>query len=109
MISIEIFLIFLYLYGLSFNAAAVFNLSAPLVVHEQDLRFNVTISLVEPSDGTSIPVEIIIMETKITAIPSSKYVQSIIETNSTIIPQLILKGKPRFHSYFREQYNQHAV
>ena len=74
LISKEICLIFLYLYGLSFNAAAVFNLSAPLVVHEQDLRFNVTISLVEPSGGISIPIEIIIMETKITAIPSSKYV-----------------------------------
>ena len=91
----------------------MFNLSAPLVVHELDTNetFNATISLVEPMGGTSFPVEIIIKETKITAIPSSKYLLYTINiaTNSTIIPQLIFKDRPHFHSYFKEQNTQHAA
>ena len=53
--------------------AAVFNLSAPLVFQEQDKTFTATIALLQPSGGSTFPIEIDIMETEITATPFGKH------------------------------------
>ena len=55
--------------SLSLLSVAVFNLSAPPVVYEQNLTFNAMISLIAPSGGTSSNIEIDIMERGITATP----------------------------------------
>ena len=48
-------------------SAAVFNLSAPLVVYEQNSTFSAMISLIAPSGGSTIEIDI--MELGITATP----------------------------------------
>ena len=51
-----------------FSGATV-NLSAPLIVPEQNRTFLATISLIAPSGGATIPLEIDINDTGITATP----------------------------------------
>ena len=53
----------------SLFSAAVFNLSAPPVVYEQNSSFSAMISLTAPSGGTTFQIEIDIMERGITATP----------------------------------------
>ena len=57
------------MYSFLILSAAVFNLSAPPVVYEQNLNFSAVVSLLEPSGGTTFQIEIGIMERGITATP----------------------------------------
>ena len=54
-------------YPLTLLSAATFSLSAPPVVYEQNLTFSAMISLIAPSGGTTVQIEIDIMERGITA------------------------------------------
>ena len=56
----------------SFSGASV-TLDAPLIVPEQNRSFLATISLTEPSGGTTIPLEININDIGITASPFSMF------------------------------------
>ena len=56
-------------HSLSLLSAAVFNLSAPRVVYEQNRTFSANVSLIAPEGGTTINIEIDIMEIGVTATP----------------------------------------
>ena len=64
---------------------AVFNLSAPRVVYEQNLTFSAMISLIAPSGGSTLQIEIDIMEIGITATPFGEYTEQLITNHEKFV------------------------